>query len=378
MHVINGLRYLVLVVLLSVLLCVDQSLQEEVPPCTIVKTRQVQQEFSECSRRYGDEFHNSGDGGDVCQLLRNIVEECVQVFSQCHTAREIRRMQDLHIEALIGQYKQYGDLDNCPVVKEYRESGRNEAEEEDVLCNDDRTVAVQTDFQNCIHSTSTVAYQAILDLDDNKIISDKLCKAMSTIGTVCVKHLSECFADDDLSQMRRSHIEEMKKFFLGFSDKVTSDALDNCKIMEYTENYEDDNSIDDKVAEIIPATTTVKEIIPATTTVKVPDTTTTEEIIQGKDSRSVETPDDNVDIDTYDSDDYYSNIEDILKGSDEEDAAPINAVSNDENNFSDNNINEVTEAAERLHYITSSATISSNNVIHTVITLVLLLYVTFL
>jgi len=69
-----------------------------------------------------------------------------------------------------------------------------------------------------------------------------------------------------LSQMRRSHIVEMKKFFLGFSDKVTSDALDNCKIMEYTENYEDDNSVDDKVTEIIPATITVKEIIPATTT----------------------------------------------------------------------------------------------------------------
>ena len=191
---------------------------------------------------------------------------------------------------------------------------------------------------------------------------------MSTIGTVCVKHLSECFADDDLSQMRRSHIEEMKKFFLGFSDKVTSDALDNCKIMEYTENYEDVNSVDDKTADSIPETTTVK----------VPETTTTEEIIQGKDSRSVETPGDSVDIDTYDSDDNYSNIEDILNGGDDEDVAPINAVSNDQNNFSDNNINEVTEAAERLHYITSSATISSNNVIHTVITLVLLLYVTFL
>ena len=234
------------------------------------------------------------------------------------------------------------------------------------MCNDDRTVAVQTDFQNCIHSTSTVAYQAILDLDDTAIISDKLCKAMSTIGTVCVKHLSECFADDDLSQMKRSHIEEMKKFFLGFSDKVTSDALDNCKIMEVTENSEDD-SVEEETSEIIPETTTVK----------VPDTTTTEEIIQGKDSRSVETPGDNEDIDPYDSDYNYNNIEEILKG-DDEDAAPINAVSNDENNFSDNNVNEATEAAERLHYITSSATISSNNVIHTVITLVLLFYVTFL
>merc|ERR1712029_872395 len=232
-------------------------------------------------------------------------------------------------------------------VKEYRESGRNEDEDEDVLCNDDRTVAVQTDFQNCIHSTSTVAYQAILDLDDTAIISDKLCKAMSTIGTVCVKHLSECFADDDLSQMKRSHIEEMKKFFLGFSDKVTSDALDNCKIMEVTENSEDD-SVEEETSEIIPETTTVK----------VPDTTTTEEIIQGKDSRSVETPGDNEDIDQYDSDYNYNN--------------------NEENNFSDNNVNEATEAAERLHYITSSATISNNNVIHTVITLVLLFYVTFL
>merc|ERR1719270_2789736 len=166
--------------------------------------------------------------------------------------------------------------------------------------------------------------------------------------------------------MKRSHIEEMKKFFLGFSDKGASGGLGKWKIMEVTENSEDD-SVEEETSEIIPETTTVK----------VPDTTTTEEVIQGKDSRSVETPGDNGDIDPYDSDYNYNNIEEILKG-DDEDAAPINAVSNDENNFSDNNVNEATEAAERLHYITSSTTISSNNVIHTVITLVLLLYVTFL
>merc|ERR1719318_2247946 len=103
---------------------------------------------------------------------------------------------------------------------------------------------IQTKFQTCSHSTATSVYQTIQDLTRAKIISDKLCKALTTIGTVCVKHLNECFAEDDVRQMRKSHLVEMKTFLLRISQgKVTNNAFDNCKVMEYVEN-EIDQDID--------------------------------------------------------------------------------------------------------------------------------------
>ena len=99
---------------------------------------------------------------------------------------------------------------------------------------------IQTKFQTCSHSSATSVYQTIQDLTSVKIISDKLCKALTTIGTVCVKHLNECFAEDDVRQMRKSSLEEMKIFLLRISQgKVSNNALDDCKVMEYVENNVD-------------------------------------------------------------------------------------------------------------------------------------------
>merc|ERR1712212_449982 len=75
------------------------------------------------------------------------------------------------------------------------------------------------------------------DIQDVKIISHKLCKALTTIGTVCIKYLHQCFAEDDVKQMRKSHLEEMKTFLLRISEyKVTNNVFENCIVMEYVEN----------------------------------------------------------------------------------------------------------------------------------------------
>ena len=64
--------------------------------------------------------------------------------------------------------------------------------------------------------------------------------ALTTIGTVCVKHLNECFAEDDVRQMRKSHLKEIKTFLLRISqEKVTNVAFGDCKVMEYVENEVD-------------------------------------------------------------------------------------------------------------------------------------------
>ena len=103
---------------------------------------------------------------------------------------------------------------------------------------------VRTKFQTCSHSTATSVYQTIQDITSVKSISDKLYKALTTIGTVCVKHLYECFAEDDVRQMRKSHLEEMKKFLLRISqEKVTNNIFDDCKVMEYVDNEVDKDQI---------------------------------------------------------------------------------------------------------------------------------------
>merc|ERR1712106_702325 len=218
--------------------------------CSVVKHRKMQGDFTNCSRMYTEEHFNTAKG-DTCQLVKSVVGKCGELWQRCHTSREVRRMRDLHIEALIRQYGAEGGLDGCDIVKEYRRSGRTLDEEDEALCSDEKTIEFQTKFQTCSHSTSTSVYQTIQDLTSVKIISDKLCKALTTIGTVCVKHLNECFAEDDVRQMRKSHVEQMKAFLLRIvHGKAPSNALDNCKVaidmqesidtIEYSYDEDDD------------------------------------------------------------------------------------------------------------------------------------------
>jgi len=225
---------------LLVLLGVASGEQE----CSVVEHKKMQGDFRNCSRRNTEEHFNT-EMGDTCELVKSVVKNCGELWNRCHTSREIRRMRDLHIEALVRQYGEQGELDSCEIVQEYRHSGRTLADPvEDETCTDEKTMEVQTKFQTCSHSTATSVYQTIQDLTSIKIIFDKLCKALTTIGTVCIKHLYQCFAEDDVRQMRKSHLQEMKTFLLRISEeKVTADVFENCKVMEYTETEEQEGIV---------------------------------------------------------------------------------------------------------------------------------------
>ena len=89
-------------------------------------------------------------------------------------------------------------------------------------------------------------YEASLQIESSKLLAGKLCKALTDIGTVCVKHLKECFARDDVIQMKRSSLAEMKEFLIRIvNGKVNKDALDDCKAgldaVDTLEEYDDDN-----------------------------------------------------------------------------------------------------------------------------------------
>merc|ERR1719477_510533 len=107
---------------------------------------------------------------DTCGLVKSVVESCGEIWNRCYSSKEVRRMRDLHIEALVKQYGELGELDDCELVKKYRQSGRTLADPvEDVACSDEKTREIQTMFQTCSHSTATSVYQTIQDITSVKI-----------------------------------------------------------------------------------------------------------------------------------------------------------------------------------------------------------------
>jgi len=246
----------------------------------------MQASFSNCSSQFTQQ------SGQICQLLESVVDQCSKLWLACHSKKEVAKMRDLHINHLIKSYQENEDLEDCRVVKEYRMSGRagDEAEDE-ILCDDDTTSAVLKKLGDCSHAISTKVYTDIVDLTNVKTIKTKLCKALSAIGTNCVKDLKQCFATEDLLQMKKSHLEEMQNFLLRISQgKVSADALDNCKILDYTQQTED------QLSHVTEATenqsdkeaTTVLQSKGKTTTSTTTTTTTTNMTTKVKGSRSAE------------------------------------------------------------------------------------------
>ena len=62
----------------------------------------------------------------TCKLLSDTVE-CGELWKRCHSEEEVRNIQDTHIQARIGQFRDNNegiDVFKCPVVSEYVNSGR--------------------------------------------------------------------------------------------------------------------------------------------------------------------------------------------------------------------------------------------------------------
>jgi len=212
--------------------------------CTLDQHHEMQNEFRKCSRTFSNDSSLS-----PCNLVTNVVQTCGEEWGACHSSKEVRQMRDLHIEALVRQYggEQGQELAQCPVVKEYRESGRAvEGGGEEIVCSDSQTLAIQQSFQNCSHEISTSVYEASLQMESTILLTGKLCKALTDIGTLCVKHLKECFARDDVIQMKRSSLAEMKDFLIRIvNGKVKKDALDDCKAgldaVDMLEEYDEED-----------------------------------------------------------------------------------------------------------------------------------------
>eukprot|EP00091_Calanus_sinicus_P025508 TRINITY_DN9771_c0_g1_i1.p1 TRINITY_DN9771_c0_g1~~TRINITY_DN9771_c0_g1_i1.p1 ORF type:complete len:208 (-),score=36.46 TRINITY_DN9771_c0_g1_i1:255-878(-) len=162
-----------------------------------------------------------GDASDwLCselehRLEKSLEEKCGKVWQRCHTNKEVQRIRMLHVETFVRQFGGEGSLENCEISHKHRHSPDDP--KEGALCSDAKTIESQTQLHTCSHSASSQVFDAIQDLNSVKIISDKLCKALTTVGTVCFKHLQGCFTQDKVNAMRQNHLEQMKAFFLRIS-----------------------------------------------------------------------------------------------------------------------------------------------------------------
>lgn len=216
--------------------------------CDNMKNKLMQENFTNCTMKYSHEYHETigriSRTSDVqaatCNMFSQAIDKCGEIFKECHNEEEIRRMKDMHIIALIGQYGDTGskdiNVDHCDIVREYRMSGRqdNEKVNENDMCTDSETVKVQSTFQKCYHSISISVQEDLQDVTDASVVSDNICQALTKIVDVCVESLIKCFSPGDISSLRSLHLEEMKEYFVeNMGYKADNESLNSCPVFEY-------------------------------------------------------------------------------------------------------------------------------------------------
>lgn len=93
-----------------------------------------------------------------------------------------------------------------------RESGRSLASEAAApLCTDARTTEVQEEQQLCTHGAATRVYEESRDISSTAALTAALCQALATMEA-CMQPLAECFAEEDLSQMKTSVLGDMRLY----------------------------------------------------------------------------------------------------------------------------------------------------------------------
>jgi len=205
----------------------------------------MQEDFTDCATKLAHAHHLTREDMDqssqleaaTCLLISQTIGECGKAWEQCHGREDIRKMKDMYINHLVSQYGGGDDgidVNRCEAVREYRESGRQDEEYRDEdLCTSAKNDELSHKFQKCSHSTSSAAYQNVMDVSDPTSITETLCKALTTIGTVCVKILKECYNKEDLERTKNDHLKEMKSFLMQIVvGKIKNDSLLNCVILK--------------------------------------------------------------------------------------------------------------------------------------------------
>jgi len=239
------------------------------PVCNDEQQKQMTQEFSECLNKYTKEHHESSGKAETpeqyqtytCKLLSDTVE-CGELWKRCHSEDEVRNIQDTHIQARIGQFRDNNegiDVFKCPVVSEYVNSGRMDRVDESTegACSVSEVSEVQREFQECSHNISTKLYEDIQKLEEGRFSRDtndlaeeliredsevdsldplkdtkpRLCTALESIAKDCIESFNKCFSQEDAEQIKRQHIQQMQEYY----EKIYSNVgnLSDCPQLKF-------------------------------------------------------------------------------------------------------------------------------------------------
>jgi len=223
-------------------------------------------EFRDCATKLSDEFEDTKNtfNGEyyvqeaACILLNKTVKHCGKSWRKCHSEEEVQHLEDMYLESLLSQYKDI-QLDHCQVVMDYMQSGRrNKIIHHEEKCDEEHTLKIQNNFQSCSQTSSTEAYQKILDVENEEIVKKILCDALNTIRNVCRADLATCFSTEDIEIMNESNLKQMKTFLIRIArGKVDEKDLEECGThsLQQIEHEKNPTTIEEtKISEHFPTT----------------------------------------------------------------------------------------------------------------------------
>ena len=204
----------------------------------------MQEEYNNCSLA-GLEME------EPCLMLNTVIGECGDIWLRCHQETEVRRMRDLHLNTII---KRREGLEECDLVRELRESGRNTSEVTWEKCHQADISLAQTLLLNCSHTTSRSLHDNFHELEDGVMIAERICESLTVIANECVGHLQDCYRVEDLMLTRTRHLDQMREYLLRmFIGKVNESHLMDCDVNDVNKtyqydygSYEDDDATNDQ------------------------------------------------------------------------------------------------------------------------------------
>ncbi len=94
---------------------------------------------------------------------------------------------------------------------------------------DPESNSAMTAFHQCSRTVTTLAYQTVLELTTHTEISEMLCQALANISATCPNLLQQCFAPEDVDQLKSLHLLEMKDYLVKIArNRVTAKELEGC------------------------------------------------------------------------------------------------------------------------------------------------------
>ncbi|TRY77453.1 hypothetical protein TCAL_08011 [Tigriopus californicus] len=159
-----------------------------------------------------------------CELITAVLDQCSVVYAQCFNQTELRQHQDTQLELLLHiekQKKAHEDLDLCPVVREYKESGRREKLYPTALCTEHQVLIMTNGYNECTQQTNhDMQNNMSHNIKNRHAMMDIMCDGMFKAVHECSELLKECYSPANVEETKESQKILMEQIF----NRVVSDG----------------------------------------------------------------------------------------------------------------------------------------------------------